>query len=215
MEDNGSEENIYFRYETLGDVGANLLSSTAAKEPVLRYLNWASQKGKVAQCMVERRAGHEAPHPVYPGQTVIQGTTLQSKVVWYKPLFGYFFEISHYYLHEPTNQRRLKHLYPGRVPRSHLMTRLWNGQNDGRVLLNCFVDLETAVKIASYFCDNQGSRWPGITWQTEVEMDWGFYLAPEDDWPNEAGPPIRPAWRVPLPEFETLRQQGKDWNDYF
>lgn len=205
----------FFSYETVDDVGASRLSGEAVKEPVLGYLNTASHQFRTAQCSVDLAVGHEVPHPLYPEQTVIQGTTLQSMNFAYKPLFGFVFMSSHYYLHEPTGQRRLKELFCFRNPRSGLMSRIWLGETYARVLLNCFVDLTTAIEIVSYFCHNQGSRWPGIAWQTDEEMDWAGYVYPEDELPNKADPPIRPAWRVSLTDFETFRQQGKDWNDYF
>ncbi|MGN6544083.1 MAG: hypothetical protein ACTHK7_03475 [Aureliella sp.] len=151
---------------------------------------------------------------IVPGTTFFAECILIHLTLW-RQVGRWFAEIGVHYPDGEDQPDRYVCYFCNKFESGQLMTRAWMGQNYVRVLLNSLLSDQDAIEIATWFSDTRGGKWPERTWYSEKDAGWYMYLGPEDDWHNAQDPAIRPAWRVPLPDFETLRQQDKDWNNYF
>lgn len=165
-------------------------------------------------CQIAISRCRREPHPVFEGRFVLSGTDLFRLNIFYHPLGEFFIERRVLYPEGEDSLYSPIDYYPCHEGPRQFMIRRWMGQNYGRIPVECLVDLSTACSIVSHFVTGHGQACTDIRWLNQSEMNWQFYLGPEDDWPNPVEH-IRPACQVPLPELETLRQLGRVFSDFF
>lgn len=154
--------------------------------------------------------------PLYPGDDAWDGDEFASLNLFARAGVGAFIEVCEHF--EAPNDAEPPpppaQFVPLQSESWDQMSRFWMNEDAARVPVPCIVTAADAVEVVVHFWRTQGGKWPDIPWRREGDLDWEFFIPPEDeDCLFENEPLFRPASQESRSIEELDRERGYEPED--